>query len=139
MGSSSSEPSVSSIMSMSAIVGRAGEDIARRFWASWAFTRFSTRSAFLMASGVGSKVDDLKTCLSPKSTAFLQVGPDLQRASIDAKSIKMRTNRADIPLLQQPQTLAHVHHRDRCAYVSKKKKKWTCCSQLTVVGDWGPA
>ena len=139
MGSSSSELSVSSIMSMPEIVGRVGEDMARRFWASWAFTRFSTRSAFLMASVVGSKIDDLKTCLSPKSTAFLQVGPESQKASNDVNSVQMTTHRDDIPLLRRPRTLVHVHRRDHCTHVGRKKNKRSCCSQLTVVGDRGPA
>ena len=47
-----------------------------------------------MASGVGSKADDLKTCLSPKSTAFLHVGPESQKVSDVVELIQMISYRA---------------------------------------------
>jgi len=82
------------------------------------FARSSARSAFLMASGVGSKVDDLKTCLSLKSTAFLHVGPESRKVSDVVKPIRM-SYRVEIRSLQRPQTLALVRHHDRCVHVSR--------------------
>jgi hypothetical protein len=75
-----------------------------------------------MASGVGSKADDLKTCLSLKSTAFLQVGPGSQEVSDAVKPIDVASYRAESRSLQRPQTLVLVRHHGRCALVSRKTK-----------------
>jgi len=119
--------------------GRAGEDIARRFWVSRDFTRSSARSALLMASGVGSKTDDLKTCLSLKSTAFLQVGPESQNASDAVKHTRMTPYRAETRWLQRSQTLSHVRHHGHFVHVSNSSPKSHRGLQLTVVGNRGTA
>lgn len=108
-GSSSSELSVSSIMSMSAAVRRAGEDVEWRFRA---FIRSSSRSALLIASGVGSKADDLKTALSPKSTAFLHVGPELRKVRL-VKIIRVMPYRVENRSPRRPQIVVRARHRGR--------------------------
>ena len=92
-----------------------------------------------MTSGVGSKADDLKTCLSLKSTAFLHVGPESGKVSDAVKPIRMASYRAEIHLLQQPQTLALVRHHDRYVHVSRKNIGSCLDLQLTVVGNRGAA
>lgn len=136
-GRSSSSLSVRSITSISAAVGWVDEDIAWRSCS--AFTRSSARSAFLMVSGVGSKADDLKTCLSLKSTAFLHVGPGSREASDVVKPDKVTAYRVETLSLQQPRILVRVHRHDHCAQVGTKNAGSWGDLQLTVMGNRGAA
>jgi hypothetical protein len=133
-GSSSSESSVNSITSTSAAVRRASEDVARRLWA---FTRSSAMSAFFMASGVGSKADDLKTFLSLKSTAFLHVGPGWWNVSDVVKPARRVSYRVETRSRQRSQTPARARHHDRCIHVSGKDTGSCGNSQLAVVRNRG--
>lgn len=130
----SSEVSDSSITSMSAAVRGVDDGVARRLSA---FTRSSASSAFLMACGVGWKTDDLKTCLSLKSTAFLHVGPGLQKESVPVQFRPMASYRVEIRLSRPFQTLVRARHHDRCTRVNRRIMGLCWILQLAVVGNRG--
>ena len=92
-----------------------------------------------MVSCVGSKVDDLKTCLSPKSTAFLHVGPESRRVSDAIESIQMTSHRVEILSLRQPRILVRVRRHDHCVHVSRENTGSLRDLQLAVMGDRGAA
>ena len=92
-----------------------------------------------MVSGVGSKADDSKTCLSLKSTAFLHVGPGSREASDVVKPDKVTAYRVETLSLQQPRILVRVHRHDHCAQVGTKNAGSWGDLQLTVMGNRGAA